>query len=592
MTMAENKNFTVLLLGLIFIGTGAVFLAVNIWGVNLPWKLVLKVLIPGLLLLAGVLKLIRHFTWSEADLLNRPGKAGLLGGLFWTSLGLVILLDVVGKVETLEFFGAYWPSILILYGLGKIIDYYRLKTASRVRMGEIFGVVFVAVFGWSLGRIAEAHLPLIADLGLENLPWTVSLDSPLPKHDFKKTETLDLGGIESVEIRNLYGDVVVESDVDTKAEIELLKTVRADSNAKAQEIADQVSIMTQRREKSLVIETNRRQLGDKGKQLNTHLALRLPLEVPIQVVNGYGDIRIERRKGNCRLENSYGNITADEIEGNVSIIGKYQLVKATNVTGALTITNRRAPVTVNDVTGNVEVTTDYDLVRASNIQGNISVKNRFGTVRITEIGGTAHIEGKGSEVTVADVTDDVYVSNSHKSVVLTNLKKALMVDTGYSRLEISQVEGPVEIRAAHSELAVNSVEKGIQLMGRGSKIDLVDVRGELGIETSLRPVSVHNFSGPLTIQNEYGDVSIEATGSPKGPVKISNKNGGIDFSIPEAANFTLSAQSVGGEIISDFGPEPKESEGTVSLLETKVGTGGFQIELQTTQARIHIRKRG
>jgi hypothetical protein len=75
-------------------------------------------------------------------------------------------------------------------------------------------------------------------------------------------------------------------------------------------------------------------------------------------------------------------------------------------------------------------------------------------------------------------------------------------------------------------------------------------------------------------------------------VLISNKNGAITISIPDATNCVLSAQSVGGEVISDFGPEPNKSEGRVSLLETKVGTGGPQIELQTTQARIQIKKRG
>ena len=50
------------------------------------------------------------------------------------------------------------------------------------------------------------------------------------------------------------------------------------------------------------------------------------------------------------------------------------------------------------------------------------------------------------------------------------------------------------------------------------------------------------------------------------------------------------AKMVGGEIISDFGPEPQESEGRVSVLETRVGAGGPRIELQTTQARIDIKK--
>jgi len=590
--MVKKRNVAVFVAGLILIAAGAVFLAVNIWGLPVPWKLVLKLLVPSLLILAGLMKLIRHFTWNEEELLNRPGKASLLGGIFWTLLGLVILLGVLGALETLGFFGDYWPLILIIYGMGKIIDYYRLKTASRVRMGEIFGVVFIAAFGWSLARISEAHLPLIADLGLERLPWIISLDSPVTKYRFETKEPLDIEGVESIEIHNLYGDVQVETTGDGSAEIELQKVVRDDSETVAQEIAQEVSIVKERSENSLIIRTNRNDLGEKGKKLNTHLVLSLPEELRTRVVNSYGDIRIEQRRGACQLENSYGKIVANEIEGDVSISGRYQQIEVMDIEGSLTITNRRAPVIISDVTGDVEVITDYDLVRAENIRGNISVQNRFGKIELEEISGSVHIEGMGSRVGVTEVADSVYISNSRESVSARDLHRSLTVDTSNSQVNVSRVAGPVEIRAEYSEITATEIEKGIKLQGRGSEVALASIRGELRVETSLRSVSVDGFSGPLTIQNEYGEVVVDTSENPAGPVRISNKNGGITLSIPEATNCVLSAQSVGGEIVSDFGPDPQESEGRVSLLETKVGTGGPQIELQTTQARIHIRKRG
>ena len=319
--MAQKRNVAVLVAGLLLILCGAIFLGVNLWGILLPWQAILKLLFPCLLLLAGLLKLIRHFAWNEEELLNRPGKASLLGGIFWTSLGSVILLDLLGVLDTLAFFGTYWPIILIIYGLGKIIDYYRLRTASRLRTGEIFGIVFIAVFGWSLARISEAHLPLIAGLGLEGIPWSIPIASPVAKHQFKVNEALDINGIESIEIRNLYGDVQVESSVDGSAEVELRKVVRVDSEAVARELANQVSILQERGNNLLLIETNRKALGDKGKQLNTHLVLSLPAELQARVVNGYGDVRIEERKAACEVENSYGKVTVDKIQGDVLIRG-------------------------------------------------------------------------------------------------------------------------------------------------------------------------------------------------------------------------------------------------------------------------------
>ena len=591
--MAHKRNVAVLVTGLLLIFCGAIFLGINVWGIPLPWLLVLKVLFPSLLLLLGLFKLVRHFTCSEQELLSRPARASLLGGIFWTSLGLVILLDVFGVLDTLGFFGAYWPVILIVYGLGKIVDYYRLRTASHVRIGEIFGVVFIATFGWSVARISEVPLPLIADLGWEGIPWSISLDPPVAKHQFGVKEALDLTEIETVEIRNLYGSVEVASTIDGSAEIELEKIVRGDSEAVAKELAVQVSIVQERKENSLLIETNRKELGKQGRRLNTNLILRLPDQLQTKVVNSYGDVSVEGRSADCELENSYGKITATNIRGDVSMKGQYQQIKATDIAGSLKITNRRASVIVRDVAGEVEVTTDYELVRAENVRGNLLVRNQFGRIRIGEIVGGVKVEGKGSQVSITEVTDDVQVSSSRESVSVTNLQKALALDTSYSEVKVAEVVGPVEIRAEYSEITAIEIEQGVSLQGRGSQVALADVGGELSVETSLRSVSVKGFTGPLSIQNEYGEVSVEASESPMQPLLISNKNGGITLSLPHQTNGVLSAHSVGGEIVSDFGPEPqKKSGGRVSLLETKLGSGGPKIELQTTQARIHIKKRG
>ena len=590
--MAQKRNLAGLVAGLLFISFGVVFLAVNVWGFHLPSTTVLKLFIPSLLILAGLRKLIRHFTWKEEELLNRPGKASLLSGVFWSSLGLVFLLDVLGVVETFGFFGNYWPLVLIAYGFGKIIDYYRLKVASHIRVGEVFGVIFIAVFGWSLGRISEAHLPLLPNLGWGELPWVISLDSPLPKHKFETREELDILDIESVEIRNLYGDVEIESAPTGGAEVELVTVIRDDSETVAQEIALEVTISKERSDDALILSTNRKELGRKGKKLNTHLTVRLPEELSIRVVNSYGDIRVKQRRGNCQLDNSYGKIVVDEIRADLSINSRYQKIQIKDVEGNVTVTNRRAAVIVSDVTGNVEVSTDHDLVRAENISGNVLVRNQFGRISLEEISGSVHVEGKGSQVTIEEVTDEVFVNSSRKAVTIRNVHKALNLDTSNSRVDLSEVGGPVELRVAYSRVSASKLEEGIKVQGRGSEIALTSVKGELGIETSLRSVSVDGFSGPLNIQNEFGEVSVKGLRDPAAPVRINNKDGGISISIPASFDCDLSAQSVSGEIVSDFGPAPQKSEGRVSLLETKVGAGGPQIELQTTNARIRIRKRG
>ncbi len=60
-------------------------------------------------------------------------RPSLLGGLLWTGLGALFLLRNFGIGPDIWSLAArYWPILLILLGLGKVIDYYRQKEGVSV----------------------------------------------------------------------------------------------------------------------------------------------------------------------------------------------------------------------------------------------------------------------------------------------------------------------------------------------------------------------------------------------------------------------------------------------------------------------------
>ena len=141
--MNGNRSLTPLVVGLILVVLGGLFLAANLWDWSFNWWRLLEFALPVLLAFWGLTKLVRHFSWDAARLDGQPSKGGLLGGLFWLGVGAVWLLDLVGAVQGLSFFGLFWPGLLVLFGLGKILDYYRLGGQSQFRAGEVVGLLFV-----------------------------------------------------------------------------------------------------------------------------------------------------------------------------------------------------------------------------------------------------------------------------------------------------------------------------------------------------------------------------------------------------------------------------------------------------------------
>ena len=583
------RSTSTLLAGLLLILVGALFLMVNFTQFAISWVVFLKIVLPALFVFAGTRKLIRHYTWSEEELLQKPGSAGLLSGIFWLSLGIVILLDIFNLVDALGFIGFYWPVLLIVFGLGKIADYYRLTSRMQIRTGEIFGVVFVVVFGLASSQLSRAHFPLLEELRWD-LPWPEGLETSGERFRFELEDEIPSEGLLAVEIENLYGDVQVKSGDAENVKIQLVKVVLGDAREEALEIAEQVLIVTTPEDGILRVATNRSDLGERGRKLSTHLTLTIPETLPVSIKNKFGRVLMTDRLATCSVQNSYGKVELNSIEGSLDITNRYKGVEVKNIKGKVSVTNHRGFIDVSEVEGDLDLKTEHDRLVVEDVQGQVTLQNSYGRLQVEDVSGPLHIDSTGCRVSASKVSDKVFIKSSHKLVSVRDLEGGLELESAYANVNISRIAGPVELRAAHCEVTANELEAGITIQGRGSQVSLKEISGDTSIQTSLRNVSVAEFSGALSVQNEFGEVSLKIDEQPAASITVKNANGEITLEVPERSNFKLTAQAVAGEIISDFGPEPEESEGNVAFLRTTVGEGGPQIELQTTNKRIRIKK--
>lgn len=589
------RNAKTLIAGMVLIALGALFLAVNLTVFQVDWLVVLKTVLPVLFLAGGVLKLARHFGWSEEEILRQPAKASLLAGLFWTSLGGVLLADIFGLLDFFPIVGIYWPLLLIVYGLGKIFDYYRFKGALQIRPAEIFGVIFIIAFGLTSSLAARANWRLLGDWGdwndiVERVPFEVEK----PKFEFPVTETVSVGGAGLVRIQNLYGRVRVEPGQGTQTTVLLDRVIHADTKEKAQSLADEVHVTSTVENGTLSIGTNRVDLGENGQDVTTDLTIQLPKDLPVTIENGYGDVYLSDRHAACQITNSFGDVRAERIEGDINVTNRNRSVDIREIKGAVQVKNQRGSVRLAQITGKVVARTDYDLVSADTIQGSLDVGNHFGSVRLNEISGPATVDAIGSQVTAMHLGQGLTVKNSHKDVKIEDIDGRVDVETSYARITLQRIRGPIELKAVHAEVNAKEIEQGLDLQGRGSQVEVSRARGTLEIETSLRPVKISSFSGPVTVQNEYEGVTINTENRLTAPIKVSNRNGNITLVVPASASFDLLAQSVGGSVDSDFSPAPQGegAQNSASFIESKIGSGGPSVELQTTYSRIRIEKRG
>jgi len=93
-------------------------------------------------------------------------------------------------------------------------------------------------------------------------------------------------------------------------------------------------------------------------------------------------------------------------------------------------------------------------------------------------------------------------------------------------------------------------------------------------------MSIWDVSGSVEVENRNGLVELR-TKAPLGNIDINNVHGGIQVDMPSASNFQLDAQSMGGNIESDFSVNV-DNRGRDATAQGTVGKGGNVVRLNAT----------
>ncbi|GAB4241097.1 MAG: hypothetical protein Kow00109_16360 [Acidobacteriota bacterium] len=589
--MSHRKTAGILIGGVLLILLGAALLLVNLGYVRIDWRLTVKLVLPALFLLFGLFRLVQHYSLRPDPQQPAPLRYRLLSGLFWTALGIVLILDVYDQVDSVSFIGYYWPALFILFGLAKIGDYYRFGGNVRLQTSEVFGLVFIVFFGITCRLFAESHWPLVRDWLEDEMAVEMPEGWAGNRFLFENAEEIDPQGANSLVVEHRYGPVIVEPAGNSRIEATLLKRVHASDRDTARRVAESLLLLHRIRDSALVLSTNREELGESGKQVSTELRVAVPRDLPVTIRNQFGDVTCRRLGAAVTVANEYGKIEVQEIMAPVQVTGAYEAIRLRQIRGTVQATNRRASVLAQQVTGDAELATDYERLEAERIDGNLSARNHYGDVVVRRVSGDAVIRAPGSQVRVSNVAGSLRVEQSYRPLRVEDVGGDAQIESSHAEVQLSNVAGKAGLAVKHGKITARDVGGGLSVQGLVSELDLRDIRGPLTVVSTMRPIHIQGCGGSVTVENEYGEVFIDCPQPPRGNIRVRNRNAAIRLRLPEQGPFTLAAQVEGGKIVSDFGEEPELTAAGGAFLRTSVGKNGPLVEVQTTYANISVEKR-
>lgn len=464
------------------------------------------------------------------------GRRRSVGTLFWgltlLTLGALLLARNLGF--TIPIWSAlvrYWPVLIIVWGLLKLVDYYRLKGDPDRRTmfsgGEVVMLVLVVLVGSAMTAAANISPSIgrLFNLQADFDFWDITGST----YTYSEHHELAAASGSSLNVFNLYGTVDIRPSDSDKIVLDVEKTVRAANKEEADGMSRDFTFSIKQDGGGYRIVSNRDEsfagqpdvpIGNQRQRFKSSLTIKLPHQTSVNVNNKYGPVSVTGLEGPETISNKYGPTSIRNVSGSITMTTGYGSVIGENVTGAVTISNRYASTTLRNIGGNVDVDSQFGSVDLKDVKGNATIQNRYSVINVQRVAGSVSIQGRNNSVDVDEVGGTLEANNSYKNV------------------------------------------------------------------------SVRNAKGVLKLSNRHGDINIELAQPPIHEITINGDYSDVTLELPAGSAFTLDGQTRYGQIESEFDAISINSSGRDRSAHGQVGRGEPKIVVQTQHGNIRVEKRG
>jgi hypothetical protein len=527
-------------------------------------------------------------------------RPSLLGGTVWTGLGLILLLRNFGiGPDFWSLAGRYWPILLILAGLGKIIDYYRQKEGFSIRAGEVFGLLLLLIVGALVSKISGGPIralfregPAIDFGGARMRPGDWIGNS----YSFSDEASYPVDANMPIRIENSYGLVTVAPGSDRELRVRLKKVVYSDDQSQAKQLAEDIKLEGGVEGKAdaafFVVKTNRDTLAARDYRFNTEFEVLVPKKTNLQIRNSLGEVRVSNLAGKLDIITSHKPLEVRDCTGEFIIGNRYDESRLVNLIGNMTV-DARGRVYIANIKGDINVRNEYAPVEVRQVDGKVTVANSESTISLEKISQPVVVDGRGSQIIVQDLGDTLKFEAKHQRVKISDVASDVIGESRYSTVALKNVKGNVELASNSDGITADEIGGSLKVRGQGSSVRGNNVSGMVDIGTSLKEVIINDFAKGCTIANEYADVTLSTHTLGKGDISVKNRNGDIELFLPAEAGFQIEASAKNGRAQSNFpGLVPPDSMADTGILKGKVNDGVTKIDLATEYSNIRVRVQG
>ena len=398
----------------------------------------------------------------------RPHRS-IAGPVVLILMGVLFLLGTMGIMDIHHLgslFARFWPALLILWGVLKLIEYEQAKRYGQpvrgIGVGGIFLIFFLVLFGLVATQASRVdwknlgeHIQLGDDQGLDEIFGGSTFD-----YSDELTQEIPTGS--TLHVNDDRGTITVNVGEGKTMRVSVRKKVRAEKEQEAEEYNRKTKPQITVAEKTVTLDAETHGAGDKG--VTTDMDIYVPRNTDLVIVSRRGGVTINGMNGNVEVNNQHGEVN------------------------------------LNDHTGNAVLSLEQTSARAEHVKGDITIQGRANEVSLEDIDGAVHLNGEFQE-----------------SVRLVRVTKTVSFRSSRTEMEFSRLDGTLDLDSG--DLRADSLSGPMRLTTRSKDISLDGLSGDLRLEDSNGSVEVGlRKPGNIQIDNRKGDVQVSIP--PNTPIKV------------------------------------------------------------------------
>ena len=415
----------------------------------------------------------------------RQNRRSIFWGLTLIAVGILFLYQNFNPaIHAWHIIARFWPVILILWGISKLVDYIESRAHPEVPARPLFSpnevvlLIVVLILGTLLSKAVlrpwgkwssemATRDEQFAKLFMNSYTFSQQISQPAAQNS-------------QLLITNAAGNVEIHGADQPEITALVQETIWAESEEQAKNISQQLNLHFTDRAGQYVMESGMDSMPHKGHNVRLDFSIRVPHATAAIVTV------------------TSGNITLDSLKGSQTLTARTGDVRVANIDGSVRVEKSGGTTEIHDVQGSVELNGRGDDVVLKNIAGKASVEGRF----------SGNLESQG-------IAQSLQYKSSRTALEAQKLAGSLTMDMG--SLELREVQGPLEISTREQDIRVDNFQ---------SKVQIANADGNIDLQTVTIP------SAPINVETRNGNINLSLPDGSNFQIEATSRHGNVSSDFP------------------------------------------------------------